>query len=114
VICLDTSVALAHLFAEDVNPPDSLWGETPVASRLLEYEMWTRVNARGLGAVPRRRVRALLARVSFLELSPLVLARVLAPFPVVVRTRDAIHLASLLFLQTRAQAVALASYDEQC
>lgn len=37
MIYLDTSVALAHLLAEDRQPPASLWDETLVSSRLLEY-----------------------------------------------------------------------------
>ena len=39
MIYLDTSVALAHLLAEDRLPPVSLWHETLVSSRLLEYEL---------------------------------------------------------------------------
>jgi hypothetical protein len=39
VIYLDTSVALAEILAEDRKPPESLWAETLVASRLLEYEL---------------------------------------------------------------------------
>ena len=50
MIYLDTSVALAHLLAEDRSPPESLWDEHLISSRLLEYEIWTRINARKLGA----------------------------------------------------------------
>ncbi|HNX50867.1 MAG TPA: hypothetical protein PLS53_07005 [Thermoanaerobaculaceae bacterium] len=46
-----------------------------VSSRLLEYELWTRLHARGLGASHREDARPLLARLSFLELAPLILAR---------------------------------------
>jgi predicted nucleic acid-binding protein len=42
-----------------------------------------------------------------------VLARALDPFPVPVRTLDALHLASALFLGERGQEIAVASYDEQ-
>ena len=49
LIYLDSSVALAQLLAEDRTPPETLWQESLVASRLLEYEVWNRVNARGLG-----------------------------------------------------------------
>ena len=38
MIYLDTSVALAHLLAKDRAPPDALWQEPLIASRLLEYE----------------------------------------------------------------------------
>lgn len=46
LIYVDTSVALAHLFAEDRRPPASFWTETLVSSRLLDYEIWTRLHAR--------------------------------------------------------------------
>jgi hypothetical protein len=48
MIYIDTSVALAQLLAEDRMPPIRLWQETLVASRLLIYELWTRIHARGL------------------------------------------------------------------
>ena len=38
MIYLVSSVALAHLLAEDRQPPASLWEETLISSRLLEYE----------------------------------------------------------------------------
>ena len=50
MIYLDTSVALAHLLAEDRRPPDALWGEELVSSRLLECELWTRLHARNLAS----------------------------------------------------------------
>ena len=40
---------LAHAFAEGRRPPDALWTETLVASRLLEYESWVRIHSRGVG-----------------------------------------------------------------
>lgn len=48
MIYFDTSVALAHLLAEDRQPPDTLWEETLTSSRLLEYEVWTPLHSRGL------------------------------------------------------------------
>ncbi len=48
MIYLDTSIALAHLLAEDRQPPVSLWDETLVSSRLLEYEIWIPPHRRGL------------------------------------------------------------------
>lgn len=47
MVYLDTSAALAHLLAEDRVPPDSLWDQPLVSSRLLEYELWNRLHARG-------------------------------------------------------------------
>jgi predicted nucleic acid-binding protein len=111
VIYVDTSVVLAHLLGEDRRPSPTLWRETLVASRVLEYEAWTRIHARGLTASHSELLRALLARLGFLELSPPVLARALEPFPLPVRTLDALHLASMDFLRERHQQVTLAAYD---
>jgi predicted nucleic acid-binding protein len=113
MIYLDTSVALAHLLAEDRRPPDSLWQQPLVASRLLEYELWTHLNARRLGASHGELARRLLERLALLEMLPNVLARALEPFPTPVRTLDALHLASIEFLRARGQTIELASYDEQ-
>jgi hypothetical protein len=49
--------------------------------------------------------------VAFLELISDVVRRAVEPFPVVLRTLDALHLASLQFLRDHGQPVALASYD---
>jgi hypothetical protein len=115
LIYLDTSVALAHLFGEDRQPPPSLWGQPLVSSRLLEYELWTRVHARRLGLEHQDAARRLLERLALVELSPMVLSRACEPFPVAVRTLDALHLASLTFLRSHSQDVLLASYDQrQC
>lgn len=113
MIYLDTSVALAHLLAEDRAPPDTLWTGTLVSSRLLEYELWTRVHARGLSRTHGPLVRGLLGRIALVELAPPVLARALERFPGPVRTLDALHLASLDFLREQGQDVALASYDDR-
>ena len=113
MIYLDTSVALAHLLAEDRSPPASIWQQPLVSSRLLEYETWNRIHARGLGRSHEHATRALVGRLALIELAPAVLARALEPFPISVRTLDAIHLASIEFLRSRRQAVELASYDER-
>lgn len=111
MIYLDTSVALAHLLGEDRRPPASLWEGELVASRLLAYELWGRIHARDLARSHGDAARRLLARTSFLELMPAVLERALHPFPTPVRTLDALHLASILFLAERGHAVTLATYD---
>lgn len=111
MIYLDTSVALAHLLAEDRVPPDTLWEQTLVSSRLLEYEVWNQLHARGLAVSHGESARELLQRLALLELAPPVLARALDPFPAPVRTLDALHLASIEFLRAQNQDVALASYD---
>ena len=113
MIYVDTSVALAQLLAEDRRPPRSLWSETLVASRLLEYELWTRLHARKLGESHGDAARGLLGRIAMLELSPPVLARALEPFPLPVRTLDALHLASCEYLRSQGQTIAMASYDHR-
>lgn len=113
MIYLDTSVALAHLLGEDQSPPESLWEETLVTSRLLEYESWVRIHALELGESHGELLRTLLGRLAFLELTRPVLARALEPFPVAVRTLDAIHLASVESLRAQNQSVELATYDRR-
>jgi predicted nucleic acid-binding protein len=112
VIYLDSSVALAHLLAEDRSPPESIWRGSLVSSRLLEYELWNRIHARRLGRSHGEEARALIGHVALVELAPPVLVRVLEPFPIPVRTLDALHLASIEFLRARGQTVELASFDE--
>jgi predicted nucleic acid-binding protein len=113
LIYLDTSVALAHLLAEDRAPPSSLWQQSLIASRLLEHETWTRLHAHGLGRSHAEEARSLIGRVALVELAPPILARALDPFPIAVRTLDALHLATIEFLRTRGQIVELATYDER-
>jgi predicted nucleic acid-binding protein len=113
LIYVDTSVALAQLLAEDRAPPERLWGEPLICSRLIEYEIWTRINARKLARSHTDEVRALLSRLALIELSPPVLVRALEPFPRPVRTLDALHLASMDFLKKQGQSVTLASYDSR-
>jgi len=113
MIYLDTSVALAHLLAEDRAPPAELWREPLVASRLLEYELWVRLQALDVMATHGESARTLLDRVAMLELIAPVLERAAAPFPAPVRTLDALHLASADFLRQQGAAVRVASYDRR-
>jgi len=76
-------------------------------------ELWTQIHARRLAASHGDEVRALLGRLSLIEMAPQVLARALEPFPTAVRTLDALHLAAMEFLRTSGQTVELACYDER-
>ena len=111
MIYLDSSVALAHLLAEDRQPPASLWEETLFSGRLLEYGIWTSLHSRGLLNFYGLAARWLTGRVALLELSPSVLAWALDAFPGpgALRTLDALHRASCSYLVEHGQAVALAS-----
>ena len=113
MIYLDSSVALAYLLAEDRFPSNALWRLPIVSSRLLECEVWTRINARRLQDSHGDAVRGLLDRIAIIEMVPPVLARALKPFPAPVRTPDAIHLAAIEFIRSQGASVQLASYDER-
>lgn len=113
MIYLDTSVALAQLLAEDRTPPAELWAEPLVTSRLLEYELWTRIYARGLAATHSEAVRSIVQRVALVETVRPVLQRALEPWPAPLRTLDALHLASAWFLSTQGVRLRLASYDQR-
>ena len=104
---------LARLFAEGRSPPDAFWSRNLISSRLLEYEVFNRVHARGAGLSHAADASHLIDRVSLLEMSPRVLARALLPFPLPVRTLDALHLATMDFLRGQGQAIELATYDRR-
>jgi hypothetical protein len=113
MIYLDSSVALAHLLAEDRFPSDELWEEQLVSSRILECEVWNRINAHQLQNSHGDAVRNLIGRIAMVEMIGPVLTRALKPFPVPVRTLDAIHLSALDFIRAQKQNVKLASYEER-
>lgn len=92
MIYLDTSVALAHLLAQDRASPDTPWTRTLASSRLREHELRTRVHARGLSRTHGPLVRELLGRIALVTLAPPVLARALEGVPGPVRTLGALHL----------------------
>ena len=113
MIYLDSSVVLAHLLIEERRPAAAFWQQVSVSSRLLEYEVWSRIWARGLGQSHREEVRASLAKIGMIELTRLSLRRALEPFPVAVRTLDALHLATMDFIRESGEPVQLASYDNR-
>lgn len=113
MIYVDTSVVLAQLLAEDRSPPVEFWEEPLISSRMLEYEVWNRLNARKLVTSHGEAARLLINRLAMLELLPPVLERALEPFPKPVRTLDALHLASADLLREQGQRVRVASYDKR-
>lgn len=111
MIYLDASVALAHLFGETRRPAESLWGEQIISSRLIQYEVWTRVHPRRMAAGSREAVTGFLSGLTMIEMSSAVLERALEPFPVPLRALDAMHLATMTHLRERGRELTLASYD---
>lgn len=111
MIYVDTSVLLAHLLDEQHQPPVSLWNESLVTSRLTHFETWVNLHARGLAASHAEAARNVFARLGVVELHPLATQRALEPFPLVVRTLDALHLSAIEYLRSQRQEVTLATYD---
>jgi predicted nucleic acid-binding protein len=113
MIYLDSSVALSTLLAEKKSPPASFWASALTASRLLEYETMTRIHTRALAAPVVAAARKMFDGLSFVEMTPNVLARALAPFPIHVRALDGLHLATMDYLRADGQSIRLATYDKR-
>ena len=113
MIYVDTSVALAYLLAEDRQPPDQFWDMGLVSSRLLIYELWTRLHAYEVSVAHRDAARSIIERISLTEMTPNVLGWIGDSMPkeLKFRTLDALHLATCIFLISQHQDVILASYD---
>jgi uncharacterized protein len=113
LIYVDSSVALAYLLSEERCPSITFWKQPLTSSRLCQFEVWTRIHARGLAGSHSQVVNLLLKRINFLEMVLPTLARALQPFPSPVRTLDALHLASAEFLRAQGEPVVIASYDNR-
>ena len=110
---VETSVALAHLLAEDRQPPSRILSHTLVASRLIEYEIWTRLHALGLTGTHGEAASGVISRIAPVELAPTVLERALDGFPLPIRTLDALHFATCDFLLRRGHRIELVTYDRR-
>ena len=113
MIYLDTSVALAQLLAEDRSPPPEFWLQGLITSRLLEYELWNAIHRRRLAKSHGEMARQMVESLAMAELSRDIVRRAIEPFPATVRTLDALHLATVLFLQERGLHIELATYDRR-
>jgi predicted nucleic acid-binding protein len=111
MIYLDTSVAIAQLLSEERVPPEALWREQLCSSRLFHYELMVRLNRERSKKEVIEAAEALCGRLTTIEMRPDVLARILEPFPISLRTLDAIHLATAQFLSRQGTKVRIATYD---
>jgi predicted nucleic acid-binding protein len=111
LVYIDTSTALAHLLNEDVVPPERIWRESLVSSRLLEYEAWRRLHTMGVAESHGDSLRSLLSGVAMLDLAEPIVGRARDALPHTIRTLDALHVAAMLFLREQGQRVRLATYD---
>ena len=80
---------------------------------MLKYEISVRLNARTGSPKTLLMARRLLADIELVPLDEAALERTLQPFPVSLRTLDAIHLSTFLFLQNRGLKLELATYDKR-
>ena len=110
---MDSSVLLAYLQVEDRSPPAAFWEGDLVSSRLAEYEVWTRLHSSNAGAILNELAKGLLEHLALAELSPLVLERALQPFPLPLRTLDALHLATAHYFRLLDPGLTVATYDER-
>lgn len=113
MIYLDSSVALARLLFERRAPALAFWNQPLVSSQLLAFEIWNRIHAYDPGGSNREPARRLLAGIQLFAMDHAVLARALDPWPVPIRTLDALHLATADYLRRQGEAVTLASYDQR-
>ena len=112
-VYVDTSVVLAHILAEDATPPCDMWDESLISSRLLEYETWNRLRARGCAETHGHLADGMLRLIAFLELVEPVVGSAARRIEVGLRTLDALHLASMLWLVGQGVELRLASYDRR-
>lgn len=96
--------------ADHLNP---FWAQSLVASRLLVYEVAGRVHAQAPDSPLGDDARQLIDRATLLDLSVGILHRALEPFPVPVRTLDALHLATMDFPRANEQTFTVATYDRR-
>lgn len=113
MIYIDSSVALAAVLSEMRQPSETLWSQRLSSSRLLEYEVWNRIFAKGLGETHHDEVVAMLRKIDLVELTRDRLRRALRPYPTAVRTLDGLHLAAIVHLRDHGEEVELASYDSR-
>jgi uncharacterized protein len=111
MIYIDSSVLLAQLLAEDTRPPETLWAQPLVTSRLAQYEVWRRIHRQDLATTHGAAAEELLSSLHMVELSSATLERALHPLPAHARTLDALHIASAHFLVSTGIELTLATYD---
>lgn len=108
---VDSSVMLAYLLMQDRRPTPEFWTRQLTTSRLTEYEVYSRLYRQQLAEPHVSRAAELIGLPLTLDLSAEVLERARHPFPVPLRTLDALHLASADWLRQEGFAVKFATYD---
>ena len=120
VAYLDSSVLLRHILLGEEPIRHALEFPRVVSSELLEIECRRVLHRCRLAGeltdealtVARERLDEVLAGIDLLEMSRQIKQRAMDPFPVNVRTLDALHVATALMVGEDAGGVALFSHDE--
>ncbi len=120
VAYLDASVLLRHILLGEEPIRHALEFPRVVSSELLEIECRRVLHRCRLAGeltdealtVARERLDEVLAGIDLLEMSRQIKQRAMGPFPVNVRTLDALHVATALMVGEDAGGVALFSHDE--
>lgn len=116
---LDSSVLLRHVLLGEEPIRHALAFPRVVSSELLEiecrrvlhrYRLAGELNDETLAAASER-LETVLAGIDLLELSGPIKQRAMAPFPVNVRTLDALHIATAVEIEESAGGVTLFSHD---
>ncbi len=119
VAYLDSSVLLRHILLGEEPIRHALAFPRVVSSELIEIECRRVLHRCRLAgelddetlAVARERLDAVLAAIDLLEMSTQIKQRAMDPFPVHVRTLDALHIATALVLGEDVGGIALFSHD---
>ena len=120
VAYLDSSVLLRHILLGEEPIRHALEFPRVVSSELIEIECRRVLHRYRLAGeisdetltVARERLDEVLAGIDLLEMSRQIKQRAMDPFPVNVRTLDALHLATALMVVEDADGLALFSHDE--
>lgn len=120
VAYLDSSVLLSHILLGKEPIRHALAFARVVSSELIEIECRRVLHRYRLAGelddetlpVARERLDEVLAGIDLLELSSQIKQRAMEPFPVNVRTLDALHVATALMVAEDTGGVALFSHDE--
>jgi predicted nucleic acid-binding protein len=113
VICVDSSVAVATVLSESRRPPDEFWATRIVASRLTDLETRVRAARHGKDSQQQAAIDFITSRVTFIEIDRRSVELLYRDIPPGLRTLDAIHLATLAYLNSGPRTVPLATYDRR-
>ena len=119
VAYLDSSVLLRHILLGEEPIRHALALPRVVSSELIEIECRRVLHCCRLAgeltdeslAAARERLDAVLAGMDLLEMTKQIKQRAMDPFPVIIRTLDALHVSTALMVADTVDEIALFSHD---